>query len=221
MNSSEFVNPSSRIDIFEEMREEQMSLYNRRSDLLMQLDSMRPTVLDKGFVQDIADKLANFNEESEAVLDTLVINLARDMENTNEDIDIAEADLLDFLQKNDADLEEGETFESIMHDQVKPTTERRKVESKALITNSEKYLADTEYQMGEITQNIINFYMKFATKLDTNKEGMKQAQINFTVQLAKCGDHHEEITDGQEEDLQKRVSEMKQAIHHVQLNEKL
>jgi len=221
MNSSEFVNPSSRIDIFEEMREEQMSLYNRRSDLLMQLDSMRPTVLDKGFVQDIADKLANFNEESEAVLDTLVINLARDMENTNEDIDIAEADLLDFLQKNDADLEEGETFESIMHDQVKPTTERRKVESKALITNSEKYLADTEYQMGEITQNIINFYMKFATKLDTNKEGMKQAQINFTVQLAKCGDHHEEITDGQEEDLQKRVNEMKQAIHHVQLNEKL
>jgi len=152
---------------------------------------------------------------------TLVINLARDMENTNEDIDIAEADLLDFLQKNDADLEEGETFESIMHDQVKPTTERRKVESKALITNSEKYLADTEYQMGEITQNIINFYMKFATKLDTNKEGMKQAQINFTVQLAKCGDHHEEITDGQEEDLQKRVNEMKQAIHHVQLNEKL
>lgn len=89
------------------MREEQMSLYNRRSDLLMQLDSMRPTSLDKAFVQDIADKLTNFNEESSTVFDMLVDNLAKDMENTNEDIDIAEADLLDFLQKNDAELEEG------------------------------------------------------------------------------------------------------------------
>lgn len=76
-------------------------------------------------------------------------------------------------------------------------------------------MEDTEYQMGEITQNIINFYMKFATKLDANKEGLNKAQIDFTVQLAKCGDHHEEIADGQEEDLQKRVNEMKQAIHHV------
>jgi hypothetical protein len=76
-------------------------------------------------------------------------------------------------------------------------------------------MEDTEYQMGEITQNMIKFYTSFATKLDSNKEGLKSAQINFTVQLAKCGDHHEEITDGQEEDLQKRVNEMKQAIHHV------
>ena len=57
--------------------------------------------------------------------------------------------------------------------------------------------------------------MQFATKLDANKEGLNKAQIDFTVQLAKCGDHHEEIADGQEEDLQKRVNEMKQAIHHV------
>jgi hypothetical protein len=173
LNSSEFVNPASRIAIFEEMREEQMSLYNRRTDLLVQLDSVRPTLLDKDFVQDIADKLTNYNEESSTVFDMLVDNLARDMENTNEDIDIAEADLLDFLQKNDAELDEGDTLESIMAEQVKPTTERRKLESKALITNSVKYMEDTEYKMGEITQNIINFYTKFAKKLDTNKEGLK------------------------------------------------
>jgi len=36
------------------------------------------------------------------------------MANTNEDIDIAEFDLKDFLIKNDAQLEEGETFDLIM-----------------------------------------------------------------------------------------------------------
>ena len=48
------------------------------------------------------------------VFDRLADKLANDMENTNEDIDIAEFDLKDFLIKNDAQLEEGETFDSIM-----------------------------------------------------------------------------------------------------------
>jgi hypothetical protein len=72
------------------------------------------------------------------------------MENTIEDIDIAEADLLDFLQKNDAELEEEQTFESIMDFKCKPTIDRRKQESKTLITNSVKYMEDTDYKMGEI-----------------------------------------------------------------------
>jgi hypothetical protein len=36
------------------------------------------------------------------VFDKLVDSLAKDMENTNEDIDIAEFDLKDFIIKNDA-----------------------------------------------------------------------------------------------------------------------
>lgn len=57
MNSSKFVNPESRIAIFAEMREEQMHLYKQRYDLLNQLDTVRPTVLTKTFVNDIDEKL--------------------------------------------------------------------------------------------------------------------------------------------------------------------
>jgi hypothetical protein len=150
-----------------------MHLYKQRFDLLNQLDTVRPTVLAKSFVNDIDEKLRMFNEESSSVFDNLVDKLASDMNNTNEDIDIAEADLLDFMQKNDAELEDGETFEGIMMQKVLPTIERRKVESKTLITNSVKYMEDTEYKMGEICQNVINFYRDFATKLDKNKESLK------------------------------------------------
>ena len=55
----------------------------------------------------INDKLQSFNEESSIVFDTLVGDLTHDMENTNEDIDIALYDLKDFIIKNDAELEEG------------------------------------------------------------------------------------------------------------------
>lgn len=40
------------------------------------------------------------------------------MENTNEDMDIALYDLKDFLQKNDAQLEEGQTFDMVIEERA-------------------------------------------------------------------------------------------------------
>lgn len=130
------------------------------------------------------------------------------MENTNEDIDIAEFDLKDFLTKNDAQLKEGQTFDSIMADRVTPTTERRKLESKTLLTHSVKYMEDTDNRMSEICTNIINWFREFATKMDNNREKLKQTEINFQVSLASCGDNYDTIADGQEEELQAKVKEM-------------
>ena len=61
----------------------------------------------KKFIDDAEEKMRQFTEESSVMFDKLVDKLAKDMENTNEDIDIAEFDLKDFMIKNDAQLEEG------------------------------------------------------------------------------------------------------------------
>ena len=221
MNSAEFVNPVSRVKIFKEMRDEQMTLFENRMRIITSLDSERPTGMTKQFVSQEADKMGQFNDESSIIFDKLVDKLAKDTDNTNEDMDIAEFDLKDFLIKNDAQLEEGQTFDSIMADRVTPTTLRRKLEAKTLLSNSVKYMEDTDNKMNEICTNILNFFKEFATKMDTNKEKLKQTEINFQVSLASTGDHYDTIADGQEEELQQKVKEMTQAIHHVQLNEKL
>lgn len=41
------------------------------------------------------------------------------------------------------------------------------------------------------------------------------------MSLAQCGDTLDELVSNQEDELEVKVTEMKQAIHHVQLNEKL
>jgi hypothetical protein len=130
------------------------------------------------------------------LFDSLVDKLAKDMENTNEDIDIAAYDLKDFIVKNDAQLEPGETFDSIMANRITPTTERRKLESKTLLTFSVKYMEDLDNKMSEICTNIVSFFRDFATKMDSNKEKLKQTEINFQVSLASCGDHYDTIADG-------------------------
>ena len=109
------------------------------------------------------------------------------MENTNEDIDIAEMELRDFLNKNDAQLEVGQTFDSIIDKRIRPTVERRKQESKALVTNSVLYLEQTDNKMQDISQAVINFFKAFATKLDSNKEKQKKTEQEFQISLAGCG----------------------------------
>lgn len=41
------------------------------------------------------------------------------------------------------------------------------------------------------------------------------------MSLAQCGDHHDEIASGQEDELTEKVDQMKKAIHHVMLNTRL
>lgn len=179
MNSEEFVNPPSRVAIFKEMRDEQMTLFKQRISVLKAIEVCPPTEFTKRFVEQQEEKLKQFNDESGILFDKLADKLAKDMENTNEDIDIAEFDLKDFLIKNDAQLEDGQTFDSIMEDQAKPTTQRRKLESKTLNTNAINYMDDSIYKMGEICTNVVNFYKDFAGRMDNNKQKLKMTEVNF------------------------------------------
>ena len=49
---------------------------------------MHPRSLTKEFVNGLGDQLGNYNDESAVVFDSLFEELRKDMENTNEDIDI-------------------------------------------------------------------------------------------------------------------------------------
>ena len=102
MNSKEFVNPESRVNIFKKIKIEQQKLYDQRTFLIQQIRETHPTNLSKDFVNNINDQLQSFNDESSIVFDSLVMELTKSMENTNEDIDKALADLKDFLIKNNA-----------------------------------------------------------------------------------------------------------------------
>jgi hypothetical protein len=45
--------------------------------------------------------------------------------------------------------------------------------------------------------------------------------MNFQIKLAQCGDSNDDHVSQLESDLEKKVKEMKHAIHHVELNQKL
>lgn len=71
-------------------------------ELITQLSNSPTHSLNKDYVSQIDDHLKQINDDAQTIFDKIVEDLAKDMENTNEDADIALYDLKDFLQKNDA-----------------------------------------------------------------------------------------------------------------------
>jgi len=101
------------------------------------------------------------------------------MENTNDYIDKAIYDLKDFIVKNDAELDEGLTFDLIIENRAQPYVERRKLESKTLILNAIAYQEEFDNKMSEITNNLVTFFKDYGTCLDKCREKLKQTEINF------------------------------------------
>lgn len=64
---------------------------------LKKLEQQSINDINKDFVANIDDSIKNVNDEAQNAFDKIVEHLAKDMENTNEDADIALYDLKDFL----------------------------------------------------------------------------------------------------------------------------
>ena len=166
MESKRYVNAQTRCDIFSRLKDEQLRVFGQRMEYVKQLEETASVKLTKDLVAQVEDKLRQLNDDAQSLFDEIVTNLNRDMENTNEDADIALFDLKDFLTKNDAQLEEGQTFDSIVQERALPTVERRKHEAKTLILNAVKYMEEFDYKMNEVCNAIVGFFRDLATKID-------------------------------------------------------
>ena len=155
------------------MKIEQQKLYDQRVALIEQLHNTHPKNLTKELVNNIQETLTQNNDESSIIFDELVTKMTKDMENTNEDIDIILFDLKDFIIKNDAELDEGITFDIIIERKAQPYVDRNKLESKTLIMNAIAYQEEFDFKMSEMSSNIVNFFKDFAIALDKNKEKLK------------------------------------------------
>ena len=75
-------------------------------------------------------------------MDQIVDKLVKEMDKVNGDMDKEFGKLKIYIKKNNADLEEGMTYDLLLERRVEPTINRRKEESKKLMMNSVKYMED-------------------------------------------------------------------------------
>ena len=221
MNSKEFVNPQSRVDLFSRMKDKQHAVFQLRLKKVNELAAMDASMLTKALATAVEEELRVLNDEAQEEFDRLAEALAKDMENSNEDMDLALLDLEDFLVKNDAQIDEGETFKGIIERLCVPTVTKRKTEASTLIKNALKYLEENDFAMNEMCKNTVGFLRDLGERFDKSREALKTMEMQFSIRQAQCGDKHDDMATEQERELKDKVHEMKTAIHHVELNQRL
>ena len=68
---------------------------------------------------------------------------------------------------------------------------------------------------------MIVFMKKLGKLYDKKKTDLKKLEVDFQVRLAQAGDKSDDLVSQQEKVLDGKIQEMVEAIHHVELNEKL
>jgi len=102
MESDRFVNPQSRRDLFAELKQRQVQVYEQRKVIVEQMVELETENVNKDIIEKFFNRLQELNDNVQAEMDKMVGLLNKDMENTNEDADIAFFDLKDFVLKNEA-----------------------------------------------------------------------------------------------------------------------
>ena len=221
LDSPEFVNPEERIELFAKMKNTQIDVHNRRMNELSDLANLDTVNLTQKKVDEINTNLETINDEAQEEYDRIAADLTTFIKNSFSEMDTALENLREFLHANEAQLEEGMTYDKIIEDQAQPFVDKRKQESNELYANSLKYLEELDDKMNEISKNFIDFIKSLATKYDKGKDDLKATDLQFNIKLAQCGDTNYDSIDDQEDNLNKNIDDMRKAIHHVELNEKL
>jgi hypothetical protein len=102
MESDRFVNPQSRRDLFAELKQRQVQVYEQRKVIVEQMVELETENVNKDIIEKFFNRLQELNDNVQAEMDKMVGLLNKDMENTNEDADLAFFDLKDFVLKNEA-----------------------------------------------------------------------------------------------------------------------
>lgn len=221
IDSSEFVNPEARVRLFKRMKKNQTEVHKKRLAELKVLDNTDTNNLTVKKVEQIESKLESIDDAAQEEYDKIAVELTESINRSNNEMDTALERLRRFLHANSAKIPEDTTYDQIVDEQALPFVERRKLEAKEIYVNSLKYLEESDERMNETCKNIIEFLKSLATKYDKGKEELKATDFQFNVKLAQCADTNYDSIDDQEENLNKNIDQMKKAIHHVELNQKL
>lgn len=75
VDSPEFVNPKSRIDIFKRIKKAQVEVYHERMEQLQKLNDTQPANLTAAKVEQVANKLEQINDAAQEEYDELAVKL--------------------------------------------------------------------------------------------------------------------------------------------------
>ena len=204
-----------------EAMEYQMKVYNDRKTIIQRLQAIKIGDVTKEKVNELDEELKKLNEDASEVYNKIFQTLIKIQDERHQEALGLVDRLRSFLNKNDAKLPEGRTFDMLIAEQCTPLLEQRQKESKELLLHIDKYLQEFDSRMHEYTKNIISFYRFIGESMTKKERTFKNLEFQFEVAVAKLADQNEEGMNKRDEDLKSQVDSLKKSVTHISLVERL
>ena len=196
------------------------------------------SMITKNLVREIGEKLRKTNDDAQELYDRYIEEMNKDHKMLMKEAMDLKDYLLGFLVKNDAKLEEGQTYESIIEriniyyihiyiiyniyiEECLPVIKARDNEGKHLLHHVVKYLEEYDYKMNESSKNLLMFYRKIGELFDGHRANIKNIEYEQELSLANFGDENEASMTKRDEELTRKIEELKESVFHSEVRQRL
>ena len=208
LNSPQFVNPSDRIALLEELKSRQEEVFAKRLELLEELRTMPASKWSKEAVEALLKSGETLNDEAQKFYDEKI----QEIVSFQATVDAEAEELLEKLRVKLGYYKARPDIASFLEQQCTPLVLKRKEESKALLGKCIQFLEKTDIRANDVLQNITLYARDLGEVMDQHKATFKEEEQKHELALASRGDLMDEKVDGIEDTLKATTQEARESI---------
>jgi hypothetical protein len=210
LNSSKFINPEEREEIFRKTRENQTFIYNLRTSLCREVCESDLKDFSQAFVEGKIEHLTSSNEKAQEIFDQLI----RDLMSLQE---VVFKELEELFDQNKEKIlyihaYDEEKLLQIINTEFRSLVDQRKREWQDLTKKTIKFLDENDARSQEVAFNLLNFVKSIGQVADEQQKRLKEEEQKYSNDLAKRGDQLDEDVEKIEEKFNNKVEELKRTV---------
>ncbi|KAL4438837.1 hypothetical protein ABPG74_016557 [Tetrahymena malaccensis] len=215
----EYVNPDKRIQLYEELKRQHVTIYTKRNNFIQKLDKLDIINISKAYVEKWIEDTKNFHEQAQEILDARFEALIKESEE-------AKQHSLDRINKLHDRLEyvghlNAQDLNSLIELECVSISNKYYEDSRDLLTKAIKFVEESDFKQNELVSNIGKFFKNIGEKNDENKKNYNKMNFEYELKKANIADENDEKLIQLNDEFEKIKVEMKMALHHPKLNEVL
>lgn len=219
INSKNFVNPEERVQLFAELREKQVRIFEERVEILTGVVEMPMHGFNQEKVEGFIEKLNGLNDRAQEIYDTEIQRLVNFQKKLDQESEEQLEILVNKLEYFRANIEE--PLEVLLNRAGKSVIERLKESGRKLLSKSIKYLEETDLRAHEVCLALCNYWKTVGKEFDQMVTYNREEEKKYELSIASRGDTMDENVDELEDQFKAEVEKLKRSITLEQLEMRL
>jgi len=219
MEKEEYVNPQERNFVYQSLKEDQVEVYSKRRDVFRQMVVIHPESIKKALAEKTLDSVREISESAQSKYDKRFEELLAQHNSLEVNLHGVKEDIREKLLGFNADLDEGVTLESIIEGEIQDRVNEILTQDKETLSKAIACIEDNDLKANELLTNLLGFYVKIGTMQDAVNLNSKKFKFNYDLDKAKLADENDEKTENLNGELEVKKKNIKESVHHPQLEE--